>query len=348
MRLSFLILTLVLSLSSGAPAFAVWGVLDEVPGATVVLPFFEVGINAAQNPQDTLPVIYNRGTDPVIVHWEAYDIDGNAILSGTETIIDAGSWSFSMRSLIDLNASALDRAALTDGDFYRGFMTIDAVTVGTFLPPFDANYPFRASNVLLGYAYYARLAQGSANGLTLPTLEHTASPPASVPPRIRGFYAGSDRLEEMDILARTCAQELIEGDGCSNPDLTATIRSRVFQSNQINGRTRIIVFAWDTTRPDQGGPSAICSVLGSCATDYNYQRFRENAVVADSGTLRLDHVVNIIETGQGAVAPGQFVIRNVEDPSGDLQLFAFSFNAAQPAGNPNTNWDAIFVSSILP
>ncbi len=346
MRFSFLILTLAFSLSFALPSFGVWGVLDEVPGATVVLPFFEVGIDATQNPQDTLPVIYNRGSNPVIVHWEAYDIDGNAILSGTETIIDAGSWSFSMRSLIDLNASALDRAALTDGDFYRGFMTIDAVTVGTFLPPFDANYPFRASNILLGYAYYARLAQGSANGLTLPTLEYTAA--SSVPLRIRGFYAGDDRLEEMDIFARTCAQELIEGDGCSNTDQTATIRSRVFQSSQINGRTRVIVFAWDTTRPDQGGPSAICAVLGDCATDYNYQRFRENAEVADSGTLRLDHVVNIIETDEGDIAPGEFVIRNVEDPSGDLQLFAFSFNSAQPANNPNTNWDAIFVSSILP
>ncbi len=31
-----------------------------------------------------------------------------------------------------------------------------------------------------------------------------------------------------------------------------------------------------------------------------------------------------------------------------LQLFAFSFNSAQPAGNPNTNWDAIFVSAIEP
>ncbi len=339
-------IALLASLLFAAPGFGIWGTLDKVPGATVLLPFFEVGVDAARDPHDTLPVIYNRGAGgEVIVHWEVYDRDGNAVFSGTETIPSAGTWAFSMRSLINTNASASDMGQLSDGEFFIGFMTIDAVTVGTFLPPFDANYPFRPINTLLGYAYYTRLAQGSANGLALPTLEFTAA--SGVHARIQGFY-GADDLEEMDVNARTCAQELIVGNSCASTDDTATIRSRVFQSDAINGQTRIIVFAWDTSRPNQGGPSAICDALGTCATEYTYFRYRENADVAASGTIRLNHVVNIIGTTVGPTAPGEHLIFDIEDPGASLQLFAFSFNSASPAGNPNINWDAIFESSILP
>ncbi len=339
-------LILMVSLLFAAPTFGIWGTLDKVPGSTVVLPFFEVGINSAQNPHDTLPTIYNTG-GALIVHWEVYDIDGTAVFWDSRPIGGVATWAFSMRGLINTHASSGDLARLTHGDFYRGFMTIDVVTAATVDPPFDTGYPFANNNSLLGNVYYLRLAQGSANGLTLPTLEYTAD--SGVHARLNGFYGDHDNLEEMDIRARLCAQSVMEGDSCAAVvDETPTIYSRVFRSNAINGKTRIIVFAWDTSQPDAGGPSVICDVDPSCISEYGFGRLREDGVLVELDTLRLDHVVNVIEVDAGPANPGNHVLFGPEDPSSSLQLFAFSVNSAQPAGNPNTNWDAIFESSIVP
>ncbi len=97
-------IALIVSLLFATPGFGIWGTLDQVPGSTVILPFFEVGINSAQNPHDTLPTIYNSGSD-LIVHWEAYDIDGIARFWGDQTIDAVATWAFSMRSLINNHAS---------------------------------------------------------------------------------------------------------------------------------------------------------------------------------------------------------------------------------------------------
>ncbi len=84
------------------PSVAIWGTLDKVPGSTVILPFFEVGIDEVLNPHDTRPVIHNQGVGgSVTVHWEVYDIDGGALFWGDQIIVSTGSWSFSMRTLIN-------------------------------------------------------------------------------------------------------------------------------------------------------------------------------------------------------------------------------------------------------
>ncbi len=339
-------LALLLFLSTTS-VHGAWGVLDRVAGSSVLLPFFEVGIDSTLLPHDTSPVIYNRSPDDVIVHWEVYDIDGNAIFWDSRTIASGATWAFSMRSLIAANPLAPDLANLVQGDFYRGFMTIDVVTAPTILSPFNPNYPFALNDAIIGYAYYTRLAQGSANGLTLPTLEGT--PPNAPIGSLGGFYGSNDSREAIDIPARTCAQALTQGALCFSPiGGFATIRTRIFQSNAINGSTRLVIFTWDTSRPSQGGPSAICNQLGTCSEDYVFNRRKENGTLADIGVIRLDHVVNVIEITEGDVAPGEHIISRVQDPGTSLQLFGFSFNSASPAGNPNINWDAIFEAHVTP
>src|SRR6185436_979948 len=107
------------------------------------------------------------------------------------------SWSAAMRDLLN-TASPATRAALTEGEFYRGFVTIDVVTAATALNPRQASYPFGTSNALEGFIYYTRLSQGSANGLAMVPLE---SVPGTTNTFMSGFYGSGDR-EEIDSTAR--------------------------------------------------------------------------------------------------------------------------------------------------
>ncbi len=343
-------LVLLLAGAIGAPAFGVWGVDDQVPAASLLGPFFEVGVDVGQNPHDTLPIVYNRGGGgPAILHYEVRTIDGVRAFWGHTTVAPFASWNGSMRDLI-AGASPGARALLLDGDFYRGFMTIDLVDAESDASPLDAAlFPFRDENELLGYTYYLRLAEGSANGLPMVPLEATTD---IAPARLSGFYSESDSREPIDVQARTCAAFLVAGGtfaGCDNiNDRDVAIRARVFQSSAVGGRTRIVVFAWDTSRPTEGGPSAICAQAGtSCATSYSYARFSGDGTTAESGALQLPHVVTVIEPS-GPQTSGEFAIFGIQDPGDSLQVYAFVFNAAQPAGNPNINWDAIFAASVQP
>lgn len=335
-----LALTLVLL---SAPATAgIWGTPDAVPAATLIVPFFEVGVNQATHVQNTNIQVYARNS--TTIHWEVWNIDGEASdsLYGNVELSSAETWSLSLASLLS-SATPSDQALLNEGDFYRGFMTIDVVTEATDSTPFAMGYPFGTTNDILGTIYYLRLSEGSSNGLPMIALEHTAD--AGVPIWLEGFY-GNDHREEIDDQARTCAATLTQAAGaCGGTDgQISGIRARVFRSAPLSGTTRVIVFAWTTTRHNEGGPSAICDDIGGCATSYSFDQFRENGTIANSGTLALPHVVNVIPTvGDN---PGEFLIQNIEDPDGSMQIYAFSFNSASPAGNPNINWDAILEANI--
>jgi hypothetical protein len=122
----------VLSVASAASA-GVPGVTDRSPAPTLLVPFFETGINATINPHDTLLVVTNVKTGAHIVHYHVWDIDANPTgIQGNITLNPRVSWTTAMRNLI-AGASPADRSLLTDGDFYRGFVTIDIVTSGTTL-----------------------------------------------------------------------------------------------------------------------------------------------------------------------------------------------------------------------
>src|SRR5687768_4665020 len=146
--LPFLALTLL-----AAPALAVPGTPDRVPAASLLVPFFETGINSATHPQDTLLVATNRDTGSRIIHFHVWDIDGNATgLHGNVTLGARASWDAAMRDLLAA-ADPSVRTQLTEGAFYRGFVTIDVVSAATPLAPTESTFPFSDANVLEGYAY---------------------------------------------------------------------------------------------------------------------------------------------------------------------------------------------------
>lgn len=340
--LCFLLLALILAV----PAMAVPGATDRVPAASLLVPFFETGINSATHPHDTLMVVTNWRVDNRTFHYHVWDIDGNPTgLNGNVTLGPLGSWSAAMRDLL-AGASAGVRTQLTQGPFFRGFVTIDAVTAATSLIPRSASFPFSNDNVLEGFIYYTRLSQGSANGLAMVALE---SVPDTANSFLRGFYSGADNREEIDPTGRRCAKALAEAadpDCASLDGPLARIHLRVFRSTPLNGASRAVVFTWAPSIT--GGPSEYCDIpANSCDSAYTFRQYNEAGTIVQTSTIRLNHVVNVIDNVslQGNQS-GWISIFNIPNILLDLQVYGFSFNTANPAGNPNLTWDAIFEAYI--
>jgi hypothetical protein len=233
--------------------------------------------------------------------------------------------------------------ALTDGDFYRGFVTIDVVTAHTTLSPVESGYPFSIINCLEGYIYYVRLSEGSSNSLTMIPLEYVGT---SIDNRLYGFYKHSDGREEIDVAARACAAALTRGEDCVDDEYISRLRARVFLNPALNATTRIIVFLWDPNKT--GGISEWCDGAGGCDSTYSYRRYNESGTTVEQNDgFRLDHVVNVIDVS--GTENGFVSIHDI--PSGwgghNWQVYAFSITNAKPSSGA-TNWDAILEAYINP
>ncbi|HEX6864334.1 MAG TPA: hypothetical protein VF414_16000 [Thermoanaerobaculia bacterium] len=347
MRLTRSLCLLLLALALAIPAFAVPGAPDRVPAASLLVPFFETGVNSATHPHDTLLVVNNWRTDNRRFHYHVWDIDGNPTdLNGNITLGSLGSWNVAMRDLLTVASPAV-RTQLTEGSFFRGFVTIDAIPLdqSPAIPPTNVGFVFSNDNVLEGYIYYTRLSQGSANGISMVALETV---PGATHSLLRGFYRASDLREEIDPTGRRCAKRLSTGGNCASgiDGPLARIHMRAFRSIPLNGGTRAVVFTWVPFRT--GGPSIYCDVpANSCSPTYIFRQYDQDGAILLNTTIRLNHVVNVIEDASlvGSNA-GWLSIFNIPNVLIDLQVYAFSFNSANPAGNPNLTWDAIFEGYI--
>ncbi len=84
------VLTLALTFATAA-AHAIPGATDRVAAATLLVPFFETGINSTTHPQDTLLVVTNWLFADITFHYHFWDIDGNATgLNGNILLDDLG------------------------------------------------------------------------------------------------------------------------------------------------------------------------------------------------------------------------------------------------------------------
>lgn len=322
--------------SAGIP-----GATDKVRSASLLVPFFEVGVDVTTHPHDTLLVVF--GMAAAKFHYHVWDIDGNAVaLYGNIDLASAEGWSASLRDLIN-SASGAVKTALTDasGNYYRGFVTIDVVTADTTLSPTEAGYPLGTANSLEGYIYYVRILEGSSNALTMIPIEEVGT---GVDNYLHGFYGSSDGREEIDVEGRACAAELATGGTCSAHNTINRVRSRVFLSPALNASTRIIIFLWDTGETE--GISTFCDTNPNCASTYTYRRYDEAGNMVQDTDIRLDHVVNVIDvtgTENGFVS-----IWEIPSGVGDWQVYAFSITNAKPSSGTSANWDAILESYIYP
>ncbi len=342
-RSCFAVLVFLIACS---PAAAIWGTPDQVPAATLLAPLLEAGVNVTTHPHDTLTAVYTR-SGTLTVHWIIWTIDGVPAISGNREIAPAATWGQSFRNALS-QATPEERALLVDGDFYRGFMTVDVVTAPTDETPFSPTYPFAHTNGLMGATYFVRLLEGSANGLAMVPIE-AVEPSANA--FLAGYYTGSTTglREEIDGNARDCIRLMGQGATCSAGTVNPNggihrIRARVWRnSGPLDVTSRLIVFAWNTARPGSGGPSAVCDLLG-CNADYVLTRTREDGTILAPQPVRLDHVVNVLDiTGSDGV--GEVLLGPIVDPDDSTQVFGFVFNSAQPEGT-GQNWDAVFEANI--
>ena len=337
----YIILSLALWAIFSPKVFAVPGITDKVPGATLIVPFFEVGIDSSVHSNDTLLVVTNLGSANQMVHYEVWDIDGNPTgINGNFSLNSKQSQSFSLRLLTN-SATEAQKAQLTAGEFYHGFMTFDAVTAAPKNPPNAGCYPFSSNNWLKGYIYYVRLLEGSSNGIDMISIESVDD---SVHPYLQDFYQG-DQREEIDAYARGCANALATGgNGCEPVVTVGEIVSRVFQDPNVNGRSRIILFMWD---PEYNyGLSVLCQNTNYCPASYPLEYYSESGALVQRSSVRLDHVVNIIDVSGSE--SGWVSIKDIPGSVGAFQMFAFSFNSANPPASAGfaASWDAIFESFI--
>jgi hypothetical protein len=354
-RLARLAPYLVAAALAVQPASGVPGIPDQVPGASLLVPFFEVGIDIEANSHDTLLVVQNIAAFPVTVHWTVWTPQGNEAtsMSGSLTLAGADTWSQSMRDLINQSSTPADRTALTRGDYFRGFLTIDVVEESTTLNPFASVYPFSSLDALEGFIYYTRLGEGSANGLRMLPLEAVSGDEEF---QLRGFYAASENVdarERIDPRARLCAATLASAADVSEcvdafDGTIHRLHGRGFLSPVLNGESRFVVFAWNTFRPSEGGPSAVCDAHPplDCESTYTLRRFDESGNLVEELQVRLDDVFSIFEFS-GGTEGGIISIRDLPDPDRALQIFTFAFNSAKPAGL-GQNWDAIFEGVVIP
>jgi hypothetical protein len=166
---------------------------------------------------------------------------------------------------------------------------------------------------------------------------------------MQGFYQDTDDREEIDATARRCAHNLASGNPCgsADPDLDR-FHLRIFRSVPLSGQSRAILFTW--LAGESGGLSPYCDIpANSCASEYSFRQFNEAGAEVKNANIRLDHVVNIIPNSfLVGNESGWISIVNVPDPVVGMQVYAFSFNSANPPGNPDQTWDAIFEGFIDP
>lgn len=324
-------------LAAGIP-----GATDQVTAATLLVPFFEVGVDVTTHPHDTLLVLWATGGGARI-HYHVWDIDGNAVeLYGNYNLLDTESFNASVRDII-AGASTAVKTALTDGNYYRGFITIDVVTADTTLSPIEAGYPIGTDNRIEGWIYYVRILEGSSNGMAMVPIEEVGTGTSIY---LHGFYKGSGGREEIDVNARACAAALATGGTCADEGAMTSLRSRVYlDSTSFNASTRIIIFYWKPGTTE--GVSMWCDGAGGCDPTYTYNRYDETGTRVEQNTsFRLDNVVNIIDvtgTQNGFVS-----IRGIAGENADWQAYAFSITNAQPTSGPSANWDALLESYINP
>ena len=227
LMLLFVGVLLILSLSATqAPGFnGVPGATDKVPAATLICPFFEVGIDGTGQGEDTILMVTNTSSSNRKFHYHVWDRDGKVTdLEGNVDIVSRGMWVMPMKTLM-ASASAAVKSDLTVGNFYQGFMTIDMVSADTHDDPTQATYPFSSRDDLEGYIYYVNLSEGMANGIDMIPLENVSGVAA---PSLIDFYGNSDGREQIDSDARECAKDLIDGVPCSINDEIDYLDARVY------------------------------------------------------------------------------------------------------------------------
>jgi hypothetical protein len=230
------LLAAVFFLGIGGVAQAVIGIADDVPGSTLLYPFFNVNpTRTATDTQDTLIVVTNTagatnstqsGVSPnIAVHFTIWSVASQHIYNFSVVLTPHDVFSCSLYDLLVggtgcKNGSTTVGAApsgvadsLKVGDQLTGYVTADLVYAPTSDFPGVVNYPFVYGNILVGHMYLVNLIQGSSTGFNAVSLEsvrpcfgHNAAPDAgALAANSFGFYRTRCGDEQGAAACRTTA-----------------------------------------------------------------------------------------------------------------------------------------------
>jgi hypothetical protein len=335
-------------------AQAVVGIPDDVPGNSLLFPFFKVNPNRGPitGSLDTLFVITNTSSvDELIVHISVWSVRSEHVYDFSVTLTHHDVFSCSLYDILfatDGCASegvaqappiAAERLQV-DPTLLAGYITADVVTSSTSLVPEDPTYPMGSSNILVGHEYVVDLPRGSATGLNAVSVEHTAPTVGQgVRPGYaftKGFYA-SDSLERFSGWNGDSAQTNSGGD---STELDMIVR--YFNASALEGETEI--WLWkecndgDDVNLEPGfGDVDVTECDISSSLDVAVYDEDENAF---SVTFNFPDEVNFVDTRQyvNSSDNGGW-LRLPMDP--EVQATAYSL---QNAGVTNIllRWDAVF------
>ena len=318
---------------------AVVGIPDQVLAATLLVPFFEVGVSSGE---DTLLAITNQGHIDSTLHVEIWDRDGNILASQNIPIDDHSEWHVSMRTLLDaleVTNPGLKEDLRVDSHYW-GYVTFDSVTASTSLHPYDASYPFADNNDFSGWIYYVDLLEGKSNGLSMLPIEAVSSYVSQGGQT--GFYHDTHDTsrEEIDGPARKYADTLSAGQSFTTPSFVEMF-GRFYQNEVNNGKTRMVI--WRFWPEIQGALTVNC--------DNAYIRSETGATTMP--TITLDHVVNVIDiddfTDPADYPAGWiYLLQQKTNPAGNPtthEMYGFTINSAN-SDQASLNWMAIFEMQI--
>src|SRR5581483_1345769 len=185
------LLAAVFFLGVGGVAQAVIGVPDDVPGSTLLFPFFKVNPNrTADDTQDTLLVVTNTGGGTsssqsavfpnIAVHFTIWSKASVHVYDFSVILTPHDVFSCSLYDLIvgqtgcangttkvppaPAGVAPLLQVTVGRQNILAGYVTADLVFVPTGGFPGEPGYPFVYGNVLVGHMYLVNLIQGSSTG----------------------------------------------------------------------------------------------------------------------------------------------------------------------------------------
>jgi hypothetical protein len=338
------------------------GIPDDVPGATLLFPFFKVNhARTAADAQDTLLVVSDVSNIPVHVHITIWSVRSEHVFDFTALLSEHDVFSCSLYDLLvgSIGCTSLNgvvhappqvaqqlTTTMNGQAILAGYVTAEVVTGNTSLFPGQPGYPLADCNILIGHEYIVNLPAGSSSGFNAVSIEHVnatkgyPAPPFTDPDSTVGFYLNRC-LENQGAL---CDYDLLERIDGPNGDIAQT------RTNDTPGLTLILRYL--TTTVLQARTEIWLWKDRNTTSPLNLSVYDEDENVF-SITLNFPDEVNFVDVA-GIINPGApggwfripfptalFAPTSTGLQYGPIQSVAYSLQLAN-SQSAQLRWDAIF------
>jgi hypothetical protein len=361
--LAILVTIVSLLFGSGGSTYAVFGIPDDVPAATLLFPFLKVNpTRTSNNTQDTLIVVTNTSGIGVEVHLTLWSVDSVHKYDFNVNLTPHDVWSCSVFDLLfgsgcqgvapapsSIRDDPTLRVSLRGQTFVSGYITADAVpSITSDFPGVDL-YPIADCNILIGHQYIVNLPAGSSTGFNAVHIEHgfpqkgqpvELSGPLGPAPSflpVVGFYYNRCVADH----GGRCFYDWLERIDGPNGDLAQTgtddgpglkLLVRYFTASAIQGQTELWVWKDRNTSSSQ--------TIGIGIYDEDE--------ILHSVTVPLTNEVNVLDMN-GLITPGapggwfrlNFLTSQFGTDPSAIQAVAYALHTAN-SSNASLRWDAIF------